>query len=859
MKKNNPSDGILVFDRYYSKKPVPALLAVGRVMFCVLISVSAMLYLINQYELEVSTLNICLYSGISAALFSVLFLFVKRRYAVPALLIAGGGLIWINFGSFWHSFSYFVDEAMLLVEGRFISPRDFVLHDFALLTTHNPDYAEGIMLGCLLLCMLYSLLCAATMARRIRAVPAIAAFALLCVPMLLSERLEIDMWFVPFAVMAAAAVAIEINYRDGLAVLRSDIGSYRMQVRDEERKFLRKTDGAGMLKRTGMQLSYYSKYGTTGCYCALIFSLAFLIGCGIFGEGKSIDYRELYQMFTELGDGSDDLSSDSSASDYFTSPDENERLNIASPGRGEEDMLRVSFTGEENIYLRGDIGVDFVDNSWTSPVNDNYEWSHSSLSERYRPAELLIIQALIDTDKENKKVSGSEISIEYLTQTDVVFLPAYTQDHSYYENDTFDIFGDYVVRVSDSAENYINSVQCSAVMVSPENARGYMMDKWQALMLVPEENRPESSSYNLDYYYEVLFPFAENGSSVISDYRNYVAQRYTKLPENMRSRLREYLTSCGFYDAMSGYAEYSDNQFYRLFAADYLCDYLANNYTYSLSGGNSGDDMLFQFLNETKTGHCSLYASAMTLLLREAGIPARYCTGFSIYPDTVDGNETVLKEKNLHAWVEVYLDEFGWVTFDPTSAAVSRFGSGENTTLPERGETLPAAPENVESREQPTKEAPETVEAPPVSQPQKKLPTGIIVAAAAAIAVIVVAVLMIIGWHRLTERAERAAAGTHSTKDVYGCLIDIAELCGVTHEAGQLPRDFYRACGEHFGVDMESCSDALEAAAFSDGELSESDNSEIHDIFRRLFAAAVKQSGALRKLKIRRLVVEKLR
>ncbi len=71
-----------------------------------------------------------------------------------------------------------------------------------------------------------------------------------------------------------------------------------------------------------------------------------------------------------------------------------------------------------------------------------------------------------------------------------------------------------------------------------------------------------------------------------------------------------------------------------------------------------------QFLDDTKRGHCSLYASAMTLILRELGIPARYCTGFYVEGEN-GGGSVLLREKNLHAWVEVYLGEYGWVNIRP--------------------------------------------------------------------------------------------------------------------------------------------------------------------------------------------------
>ena len=863
MKKNHPSDGILVFDRYYGRKPVPILLAVGRVLFCALFAASAMLYIFSQYELDVPLLNVGLYAGISAAAFSALFLFVRRRYAVPALILLSDAAVWLSFDKLWERFSYFVDEAMLLVEGRFLHPRPYLLHETNQLTPFDPGYAEGMLLGAFLLCALYALLCAVSMTRRIRSLPAILGFCALCVPMLLSERLEIDRWFLPFALMAAAAISIGINYRDGLAVLRSGGASYRVQIREEEKQFLAKTNGAGMMKRTAMRLSYYSKYATTGFYCAAVFALVFCIGCSILEQGSSIDYREIYEMVTSFGaspDGGDDTD-ESSVSDYFTSPEDiDSRLNITSPGTGDGEVLRVRFTGDDDIYLRGDIGMDFDGSGWTSPVSDNYEWNRSQLSSTYRAGELLILDALMQSIGADV-ATESDISIEYLTETDVVFLPAYTADHSFYSNESFDIYGDYVVRVGDTAENYINSVQCRAVMPDDITA-----DKIFDILKIMDDN-----GFELDNYYSALFPEMERYEGVLAEYNKYVREHYTSVPDDLRPKLEEFLISSGILRQTSddGYIPVTPltqeewmSQYSDFITAQAICGHLARNYTYSLSGENRGEDMIMQFLTETKRGHCSLYASAMTLLLRTEGIPARYCTGFSIYPDSVSGNTAVLREKNLHAWVEVYFEDIGWVTFDPTSSDVRSLNGGnapQQSPTPEesrhaRPETI-EQPDRDETREQPTQ--PPTTEP---TAPDNTLPAWLIPTVIAAVLLIAAAVLAAVMLRRFVKRADSAAAesSARSASDVYNCLVDILALCGLSPAAGQLPTDFYRSCDERFSAGMEKSASALEAAAFGSASLSDVDREILQAVFRKVYSGAIKQSGMLRSFRIRRLVLSKL-
>lgn len=81
-------------------------------------------------------------------------------------------------------------------------------------------------------------------------------------------------------------------------------------------------------------------------------------------------------------------------------------------------------------------------------------------------------------------------------------------------------------------------------------------------------------------------------------------------------------------------------------------------------------DPLTHFL-ATKQGYCQQFASAMVMLARSAGIPARMAIGF--LPGTVNVGEWTVRRSDAHAWPEIYFSTVGWVRFDPTPA--SRSGS----------------------------------------------------------------------------------------------------------------------------------------------------------------------------------------
>lgn len=100
-----------------------------------------------------------------------------------------------------------------------------------------------------------------------------------------------------------------------------------------------------------------------------------------------------------------------------------------------------------------------------------------------------------------------------------------------------------------------------------------------------------------------------------------------------------------------------------------------------------GRDPVDFFLFESKEGYCDLFATSMTVCARKLGIPARYVVGY--LPDAngtpskqFSGmNDYVVRQKDLHAWSELYFKDYGWIVFDATEGAASVPGG-------ERGKTL---------------------------------------------------------------------------------------------------------------------------------------------------------------------------
>jgi hypothetical protein len=93
--------------------------------------------------------------------------------------------------------------------------------------------------------------------------------------------------------------------------------------------------------------------------------------------------------------------------------------------------------------------------------------------------------------------------------------------------------------------------------------------------------------------------------------------------------------------------------------------YLRTQYGYTLEMAASSDPIPF-FLFERKKGHCEYFASAMAVMLRSLGIPARIANGFRNGEQSDITGSYLIRGKDAHSWVEAYIPGGGWIEFDPT-------------------------------------------------------------------------------------------------------------------------------------------------------------------------------------------------
>ena len=94
-------------------------------------------------------------------------------------------------------------------------------------------------------------------------------------------------------------------------------------------------------------------------------------------------------------------------------------------------------------------------------------------------------------------------------------------------------------------------------------------------------------------------------------------------------------------------------------------------------------DPLQEFLFVRRAGHCEYFAAAMAVMLRSLGVPARVVNGFQRGEWNPYGQYYIVRYYDAHSWVEAFLPDAGWVTFDPTPRAtvdVLRAGRRRSST-----------------------------------------------------------------------------------------------------------------------------------------------------------------------------------
>ncbi len=286
----------------------------------------------------------------------------------------------------------------------------------------------------------------------------------------------------------------------------------------------------------------------------------------------------------------------------------------------EQLIVQITRYPKEPIYLKGFVGGDYNKGEWeaaddTSILNDiqnKYQnnWGILGITNTYSS---LFFSMNLNTIDDTIPYPAS-MSVRYISSEGKNYYVPY-----YSRVDTIYVYGGYRFQYYEKDDMRIN---------------------WNNVPRMYEPKRDQCLNLRAAYYAEAK-------------------DIYTRVPENRLPRLRALCEGKEF----ESLAEITD------FIKNTLNE--RTEYTQTPGWSTPGGDPVEEFLFDRGRGYCVHYASAAALMYRMFGVPARYVTGYMIEPSDFERQKygtynAALKDKNAHAWVEIFLQDYGWTPVDMT-------------------------------------------------------------------------------------------------------------------------------------------------------------------------------------------------
>mgnify|MGYP001032807090 CR=1 FL=1 len=354
----------------------------------------------------------------------------------------------------------------------------------------------------------------------------------------------------------------------------------------------------------------------------------------------------------------------------------------------------------------------------------------------------------------------------------------------------------------------------------------------------------EVTYYQLNVDSEEFYHFLESASNLPAletgnDGRQYVQKIYDTYLEDvpLSIEVKNYL------EAITKDAE-SDLDKLR------LIERALSSFSYNLAPGplpksvTDAGEFLDYFLLESRQGYCSYFASAFVLLARAEGFPARYVQGFCV-PVTGKG-ETSVYSYMAHAWPEVYIDNVGWIPFEPTPGYAAIRYTPWKTSQSSSYLPLDTRIPQQENNPAPAETLPDAN--PLEEEPQNNRPV-LKIAAYAFLTVLALCLILLIPEHILGRRRYRKMTLSDKFCAEVGYNLKVLAWLGLRRNATETLQEFQERSSRLLEKNQEDnvllFLGRYESLLYGTGEITEETIRETGRE-RKLLLAALKEKSALR-------------
>lgn len=926
MKKNtgkkdsrDNAQAIVLVGNTYRRNVNPLPVIAVKLMLTYMLAVGTIMSFMDMYDIPFEFGSAIAQILLFVTAFMPIFIFIKKRYAIPVLAVGVGAVYYFFHSDINEACLLFKDYLFIQLDGRLLSTLQYVPVNSHAFLTRTQDFTSAMNMAMLIIICIVCFVCVLCCYKKFRALPLIIMWCVMFIPAFLSEDADYSVYtlLAVTAFFGLYAIASSNSFYSKIPA----VGAKRNEVKNDEKAFRKNLSKKNPVQTAKSELSRYGRNSLCGILAALITFGAAFGSQKLFPDMTYIDTEEVInstvKFFTDIGEYFSLVFSGNTSglfSGYFSSDNffinNNIELN-APPQSANDPVLKVTSSGENGMYLVGDIGVDFDGRSWIGvqrKISQNELYSGEyNISDSFSPEQivqmtrylnmsgLLLEKNLSDheyryidahyemSDYDDMRaaistmegISGGEpvflyssqnVNIEYLKNTNVVFKPFLPDNNSYMSNENFKYFGDTVIRIADR-KNWMKSFESNVTLPVNPALFAVTLDS-------SDDNEKISLLQTVGYTYEEARRYIDDKK----EYDRYVYDTYSSVPKSEKDNIKRFIAEFESEDGDN--AGIVDN---KMLYAYGMCEYLRTHYQYSLNADNTSDrsnTMLGNFLFNTKQGHCALYASTMVLALREKGIPARYITGFTTgklnFNEYAGVYEKTIHENSLHAWVEVYSDDFGWIPFDPTGyGGNSNFG---NSTDPSQTEApITSVPETTTTTTVQTTTTvssdTEQTTAPVTSSPdsdisggtdgvtESKIDLSVVIRIAIAVLAVTVAfaavIIFINSVKRRNEKRMRyfrkSGNTSEAVKEMYGFIMKLFAATDIAPIGTELPEEFaLRADKELLPLGMDislvEIMKIIEKAEFSNSDITEEERTKVYKYTKTLYVLIMANSGKLKRM-----------